>query len=51
MNVGSGALSINLAAFAQGGDAHLVAVLGLNEEREALDDLATQAFAAAAAGR
>ncbi len=49
VNVGSGTLTIELAAFQRGGDAHLIAVLGLDQERESLDALAAEAFAAAVA--
>lgn len=44
---GSGNLTVNVAVIQQADVGVLVAVLGLEEPRESLDELATQAFAAA----
>ena len=47
-SVGSGALTVEIAVLQRGDVAVLVAVLGLDEPREALDELATSVFEAAA---
>jgi len=49
VSVGSGNLTVNIGVFQAGEEAHLIAVLGLDEPREALDELATQTFEAAVA--
>jgi hypothetical protein len=48
-SVGAGNLEVEIAALAQDDVSALVAVLGLDQERPALDELATTAFAAAIA--
>jgi hypothetical protein len=47
VSVGSGNLTVNVAVIQQADVGILVAVLGLEEPREALDDLAAKVFAAA----
>ena len=47
-SVGSGNLTVNVAVIQQADVGLLVAVLGLEEPREALDELAAEVFAAAA---
>jgi hypothetical protein len=47
-SVGSGSLTVEIAVARQGDVATLVAVLGLDEPREALDELAAAAFSTVA---
>jgi hypothetical protein len=47
VNVGSGTLTVNIAVFQQGDEAHLVAVAASGESRDDLDELARTAFGAA----
>lgn len=47
-SVGSGSFTVEIAVLQRGDVGTLVAVLGLDEPREALDELAASAFAAAA---
>ncbi len=49
-SIGSGNLTLNVVAFHQGDVGQLVAVLGLEEDRRALDALALDAVTAAVAG-
>jgi hypothetical protein len=49
VSVGAGNLTVNIGVFQAGEEAHLIAVLGLDESREDLDDLAKQTFEAAVA--
>jgi hypothetical protein len=49
VSAGSGNLTVNIAVFQQGEEAHLVAVLGLDQSRAELDELAATVFEAAVA--